>query len=75
MERGEAVGGVKECRGVESALVDQMEGLKGGVEDQRLLLPRIDVVGVAGELEEQGQGWRGSLGQTEPEEEEEEVGA
>ena len=42
-ERGEVGGGVKECRGVEAALVDQMEGLKGGLDDHRLLPPpRMD---------------------------------
>lgn len=43
VEVGEKEGGEKECR-VEAALVDQMEGLKGGLEDHRLLLPRIDCV-------------------------------
>lgn len=68
--RGEAEEGEKACRGEsEGGLVDQMEGLNGGLEPHMLLLPRMDVVGVAGELELgwMGQGCRGcrdSFGQT-----------
>lgn len=41
--RGEAEEGEKECKGEsEGGLVDQMEGLNGGLEPHMLLLPRMD---------------------------------